>query len=119
ANPLGLHGENRLRLPFGQPEFGRQAFTGFRDRLCPSNQRDDRVQMVDCDLQPLEDVVASLRLAKLEFSTPANDLAPKVDEALDQLEQRQDLGAAADNGQHDDPEAELELRGFLQFVENN
>ena len=89
------------------------------DRLRPANQRDHRVEVVERDLQPFEDVIARLRLPQLELGPPADDLAAELDEALDELEQVQDLRPAADDGQHDDAEARLQRRVLVEVVEDD
>ena len=75
--------------------------------------------MVDRDLQPLEDVAARLRLPQLELGAAADDLAAELDEVVDQLDQRQHLRAAADDGQHDDPEAALECGVLVEIVQDD
>ena len=75
--------------------------------------------MVERDLQPFEDVVPRLGLAQLELGAAAHDLAAEVDEALDHLEERHHLRAAADDGEHDDAEAELQRRVLVEVVEDD
>ena len=87
--------------------------------LRPANQRDHRVEVVERDLQPFEDVIARFRLPQLELGAPADDLAAELDEALDQLEQRHHLRPAADDGEHDDAEAQLQLGVLVEVVENH
>jgi hypothetical protein len=75
--------------------------------------------VIERDLQPFENVVPRLGLAQLELGPAADDLAPEVHEALDQLEQIHDLRAPADDGEHDDPEAHLQLRVLVEVVEHD
>ncbi len=60
-----------------------------------------------------------LRLPQLEFSTPTDDFPPEVDEGLDQLEQGHDLRSPPDNGEHDDPEAQLQLCVLVKVVQHH
>jgi hypothetical protein len=119
GQPLELHVENRLRLDRRQSELRHQAVAGFGRRSRPANQRDHRVEVVERDLQPFEDVIARLRLPQLELRAPADDVAAELDEALDQLEQRHHLRPAADDGEHDDAEAQLQLGVLVEVVENH
>ena len=61
-----------------------RASAGLFDR---ANQRDHRVEVIERDLQAFEDVGARLGLAQLELGPAADDLAPELDEVLDDLEQ--------------------------------
>ena len=58
------------------------------------DQRDDLVEMVEGDLQALEDVRARLGLSQLELGASADDVAPELDEVLEDVEQRQRSAAA-------------------------
>ena len=58
-----------------------------------ANERDHLVEVIERDLQPFEDVGARFRLPQLELGAAANDLAPELDEVLEDLEQRQHLRA--------------------------
>ena len=60
-----------------------RASAGFCGR---ANQRDHRVEVIERDLQPFEDVPARFGLAQLELRPSANDLAAELDEVVDQLE---------------------------------
>ena len=70
-------------------------------------------------MQPFEDVIARLGLPQLELGAAPDDLAPELDEALDQLEQVHHLRPAADDGQHDDAEARLQRRVLVEVVEHD
>ncbi len=96
-----------------------QPVAGFWRRLRRSNQRDDRVKTVERDLQAFEDVVPRLRFPELEFGSTPHDVPPELDEALDQLEQSHHLRPAADDGEHDDAEAQLQLGVLVEVVENH
>ncbi len=119
GQPLQLHVENRLRLELAERELRHQAVARFRNGLRSADQLDDRVEVVERDLQPFEDVIARLGLAQLELRAADDDLAAEVDEALDELGEVQHLRAAADDGQHDDAEALLQLRVLVEVVQDH
>ena len=75
--------------------------------------------MIERNLQPFQNVAARFRLAQLELGSPTDDLAAELDEALDQLQQRQHLRPPADNREHDDAERRLQLRVLVQVVQND
>ena len=89
GEPLELHVEDGLRLDLREAERASsgpsRASGGFFDA---ANQRDDRVEVVERDLQAFEDVRARLGLAQLELDPAPHDLAAELDEVLDDLEQR-------------------------------
>jgi hypothetical protein len=94
GQPLQLHVEDRLRLDLVRPNCGDQAVrasTGFFDA---ADERDDRVEMIERDLQPFEDVGSRFGLAQLELDAPPHDLAAELDEVLDDLEQASTRGPA-------------------------
>ena len=93
GQPLQLHVEDRLRLNLREAELGHQPVARLAGRLRPANERDDRVQLIERDLEPFEDVIARLGLLQLEFGPAPDDLAAELDEAFDQLQQIQDLRA--------------------------
>ena len=94
GQPLQLHVENRLRLNLAERELRDEAVARFRNGLRPADQLDDRVEMVERDLQPFEDVVARFGLAQLELRAADHDLAAEIDEAFDELGEVQHLRPA-------------------------
>ena len=76
---------------------------------------DDRVEVVERDLEALEDVRPIARLPEVELGAPPDDLAPPVDVVLQDLLERQRLGLAVDERQHVHVEGELQ-RGVLEQV---
>src|SRR5262249_55054121 len=119
GQPLQLHVEDRLRLDLRQTEIRHQAFAGFWRCFRGPDQRDHRVEMVERDLQSFEDVIARLGFAQFELSSPADDLAAELNEALDELQEVQHLRPPADDGEHDDAKAGLQGRVFVEVVENH
>ena len=75
--------------------------------------------MIERDLEAFEDVGASFGLAQLELGPASDDLAPELDEVLDDLEQAEDLRAAAGDRQHDDPERRLQRRVLVEIVQDD
>ena len=57
---------------------------------------DDRVEVVERDLQAFEDVRPVARLLEVELGAPANDLAAPVDVVLQDRLERQRLRLAVD-----------------------
>ena len=85
-----------IRFVAGDVDVGRLA-----DRL------DDRVEVVEGDLEALEDVRPGARLAEVELGAPADDLPAMLDVVLEHAAQRQRLRLAVDEGQHVHVEGEL------------
>ena len=79
---------------------------------------DDRVEVVERDLEALEDVGPVARLAQVELGSPTHDLAPPVDVVLEHGLEGQGLGLAVDEGQHVHVEGELEGRVLEEVVEH-
>src|SRR5262249_36979661 len=119
GEPLQLHVEDGLRLDSGEAELDHQPVTCLGHRFGGTNQDDDGVEMVQRNSEAFENVIARLSLAQFEFSTAPNDVASEVDEALDQLEQVHHLRPTAEDREHDDAEAELQLGVLVKVVEND
>ena len=81
----------------------------FADRL------DDRVEVVERDLEALEDVGPGARLAEVELGAAPDDLAPVLDVVLEHRLERQRLGLAVDEREHVHVERRLQ-RGVLEQV---
>ena len=79
---------------------------------------DDRVEVIEGDLEALEDVRPGARLAEVELGPAADDLAAVVDVVLEDAAQRQRLGLAVDEGQHVHVERELHRRVLEQVVQH-
>ena len=79
------HVEDRLRLQLGELEALDQAVAGGLGVARAADQLDHRVEVVERDQQPLEDVGARLRLAQLVLGAAGHDLALVGDVVLDQL----------------------------------
>ena len=94
GQPLELHVEDRLRLDLAEAEGRHQAVARLGRRLRRADQRDHRVEVVERDLQPLEDVGARLGLPQFELGPPPHHVAPELDEVLEHLDERQRRAAA-------------------------
>ena len=92
---------------------------GLLGALGGPDELDDRVQVVQGDLQAHEDVVALLGLPQLEHGPPGHHLAPEADELLQDLAQGADPGLAVHDGQHGDGEGVLQLGLLVQLVEDD
>ena len=84
----------------------------FADRL------DDRVEVVERLLEPLEDVRPVPGLAEVEFGAAPDDLAPVVDVVLEDRLQRERLRLAVDEGEHVHVERHLHRRVLEQVVQH-
>ena len=84
-----------------------------------ANDLHDLVDVVDGDLEPLEDVLARLRLTQVVLRAPRDDLVAMVDEVPQQLLEVEDLRLTVHQGEHDHPEGGLHLRVLVELVEDD
>ena len=84
-----------------------------------ADQLDHRVEVVERDQQPLEDVGARLRLAQLVLGAPGHDLALVGDVVLDQLLEAERARHAVDQGDHVDAEGGLHRGPLVELVEHD
>src|SRR5581483_10579403 len=77
--------ENRRRLALAQVELLLQPGAGGLGVGSGADQGDQRVEVVERDEQPLQDVRALLRLAELVLRPARDDLALEVDVVADEL----------------------------------
>ncbi len=91
GEPLQLHVEDRLRLDLREAELVDEARPRLRRVARSTDEGDDRVEVVERDPEPFEDVGPGFGLAQLELDAAPHDLAPEVDEVLDELEQAEHL----------------------------
>ena len=80
-----------------------------------ADRLDDRVEVVERDLEALEDVGPGARLLEVELGPPADDLAAVVDVVAEDALERQRLGLAVDEREHVQVERRLQ-RGVLEQV---
>ena len=112
---LQAHVEDRLRLLARELELRDQAVAGFVGVGRAADQFDHRVEVVERDQQPLEDVGAGLGAAQFVLGAAGDDLALVVDVVVDHLEQAEGARHVVDQRHHVDAEAGLH-RGFLVEV---
>ena len=84
-----------------------------------ADQADHFVQVVQRLLEAEQDVLALARLAQFELGAPADHFDAVIDEELDAVEQPEFARLAVDDGQHDDAEADLQLRVLIEVVEHH
>ena len=63
-----------MRLDLREAELGDQSLSGVAGIARVTNERDDRVEMIERDLQPLEDVPPRFRFAQLELGPAARGI---------------------------------------------
>ena len=84
-----------------------------------ADQLDHRVEVVERDQQPLEDVGAGLGPAQLVLGAADHDLALVADVVLDQLLEAERARHAVDQGDHVDPEGALHRGALVELVEHD
>ena len=109
------HVEDGLGLQLGQVEARHQVVARDVDVGRLADRLDDRVEVVEGDLEALEDVRPGARLAEVELGPPPDDLLAVVDVVLEHAAQRQRLRLPVDQRQHVHVERELH-RGVLEQV---
>ena len=103
-----LHLEDGVGLDLGQLEAADQVLRAPSRRRPIRGWSDDRVEVVERDLEAFEDVRPVARLAEVELGAPADDLAAPVDVVLEDRLERQRLRLAVDQRQHVHVEGELQ-----------
>ena len=83
-----------------------------------ADRLDDRVEVVERDLEALEDVGSLARLLEVELGAPADDLAAVVDVVAQDALQRQRLRLAVDQREHVEVERRLHRRVLEQVVQH-
>ena len=73
------HVEDGLRLELGQVEPAHQVVAGVLDLVRLADGLDDRVEVVEGDLEAFEDVRPGARLGEVELGPAPDDLAPVVE----------------------------------------
>ena len=113
------HVENRLRLDLAQRELLHQAGACRIGVGGSSDQRDDRVDVVERDEVALENVGAGFGLAQFELRPARDHFALEVEVVANELEQRQRLGHAADQRDGVVAERALKRRVLEQLVQRD
>ena len=84
-----------------------------------ADHADDLVDVMQRDQEPFDDVRALPRLAKLVLRPPPDHVDAVVDEQPEKFLQRQRLGPAVDQRQHDHAEGVLQRRELEELVEDD
>ena len=92
---------------------------GDRRRGRVADDRNEVVDVCQCHGKPLENMAAFAGLAQREHGAPRHDLAPVLEEHLDQVLEVAQLGLAVDQRHHVDAERVLQLRLLVQVVQHN
>ena len=117
--PLQSHVEDRLRLLARELELLDQPVASAVRVLGGADQLDHRVEVVERDQQPLENVGAGLGAAQLVLGAPGDDLALVLDVVLDQLAQAEGARDPVDERHHVDAERRLHRGLLVEVVEND
>ena len=116
---LQAHVEDRLRLDVGELELGDQPGAGVVGVRRTADQGDHRVEVVERDQDPLEDVRPGLGLAQLVLRAADHHLALMADVVVDHLLQGEGPRHVVDEGNHVDPEARLHLRVLVELAQRD
>ncbi len=111
----GEHLAHQRRVPAA----GHQLGARHRRRRRVLDDRDELVDVGQRHRQAFEDMAALARLGALEDRAPGDDLAPVLEEDLDELAQVAQPGLAVDQRDHVDAEAVLQLGLLVQVVEHD
>ena len=111
--------EDRLRLDPREAELLDQAVAGGVGIARATDQLDDRVEVVERDEQPLEDVRAGLLLAQLVLRAPHDHVALVVHVVVDDRAQRQRAGHVVDERDHVHAERGLHRRVLVELVQHD
>src|ERR1019366_6487946 len=118
------HVEDRLGLLLGELEAPLQLGARRLGVGRAANDLDDRVDVVDRDLEALEDVFAFLRLAEIELRATHDHVVTVRDEVLEHLAHRHDLRDEAPcdrvghEREHDHAERALHRGVLVQLVQH-
>ena len=112
------HVEDGLGLELGQVEPAHQVGPGEVHVGRVADRLDDRVEVVERDLEPFEDVRPGARLAEIELGPAPDDLAAVVEPVDEDAAQREGLRLAVDEREHVHVERELHRRVLEQVVEH-
>ena len=118
GQPSKLHLEDRVRLDLREREALHQVVARVLDVRRLADGADDRVEVVEGDLQSFEDVSPIARLLEVELGASANDFAAPLDVVLKDRLERQRLRLSVDQCDHVGVEGQLQLRVLEQVVQH-
>src|SRR5438105_1471721 len=116
---LQPHVQDGLGLDLGELEPRHQRVLGGVGAVRAADDADDHVELLDGLAQAREHVRPLLRARELVPCPAGDDLAPEADERFQHFLEVDDLRAAVDERQHDDPEARLHLRVLVELVQDD
>ena len=117
--PLQPHVQNSLRLRRTQPEAVHQRLPHVGRIAARAHDGQHRVQIVECDLEPLQQVQAFLRFLQVEGGAAADDFAPMLQKVHQHGLERQQPRLPIDDGQQDDAERLLQLGHFVELIQDH
>ena len=98
---------------------GVEVFAGVGAGVRSANDADDRVEVVEGDLEPFQNVLALAGLAQQKDGAALHHIGAVIDEDVDGVGQTQLAWLAVDHGQKDHREALLQLRVLVELVEDD
>ncbi len=116
---IEAHLENGVGLQFAEGVAGDQGGAGLIARGRAADQAHNLVEVIERLEESFEDVAAGFGLAQLIFGTAGDDLETVVDVAADHLLEREHLRAVVVDRQHIGAEGGLELRMFVERIEDD
>ena len=116
---LQAHVQDRLGLDLGEGEPGHEGVAGRLHARRSPDEPDHQVQALDRLPEPLQDVGPLFGAGEVVARPPDDHLPPEIDEVVEHLPQRHHLGAAVDEGEHDDAEGRLHGRVLVELVEDD
>src|SRR5437762_2316590 len=116
---LQPHVQDGLGLDLGELEPRHQRVLGGVGAVRAADDANDHVELLDGLAQAGENVRPLLRARELVPRAAGDHLAPEADERLQHSLEVDDLRAAVDERQHDDPEARLHLGVLVELVQDD
>src|SRR5947199_2911405 len=116
---LQPHVQDGLGLDLGELEPRHQRVLGGVGAVRAADDANDHVELLDSLAQAGENVRPLLRARELVPRAAGDHLAPEADERLQHSLEVDDLRAAVDERQHDDPEARLHLGVLVELVQDD
>src|SRR6266850_2456630 len=116
---LQPHVQDGLGLDLGELEPHHQRVLGGVGTVGAADDANHQIELLDGLAQARENVRPLLRARELVPRPAGDDLAPEADERLQHSLEVDDLRAAVDERQHDDPEARLHLRVLVELVQDD
>ena len=116
---LETHVQNGAGLNFAEFKLLHQAIARFLRRFAGTNQRDDRVDVVEGDDQALQNVGPLFRLVQVKLRATDHNVVPVLDVVRHHLLQVEQLWTALDQGDVVDRERGLKLRVLVQLVQHH